>query len=146
MRRAVLLIVCCALLFAGVANASAITVEDLAKRIEELEQRVAHLEAVLERLGVQEQGEQPSSPAIGKSAITFEGSGMQSTAPFTVSEGWTLTWTSNDSLFFVSVHTKDGRPIEMFGNSKSGSAYIPKGGTYYLKVNSTGDWVIKVKE
>ena len=61
---------------------------------------------------------------------------------------WEVQWSSDE---FIQIFLSNADKEEAFPNiianqidSGSGSAYQPRGGSYYLKVNAAGNWRIKV--
>jgi len=83
---------------------------------------------------------------------SYSGSGMQTTRPFTVKTAWEMQWDIKAGefiVFQVYLYDKDGNTVGIVANqSKSGkgSSYNPKKGTFYLSVNATSDWEIKIVE
>ena len=78
----------------------------------------------------------------------YSGNGLQTTRPFTVDGPWEVQWSSDE---FIQIFLSNADQEEAFPNiianqiaSGSGSAYQPRGGSYYLKVNAAGNWRIKV--
>ena len=92
------------------------------------------------------------SQAVGEEVTVvvaeYSGNGLQTTRPFTVDGPWEVQWSSDE---FIQIFLSNADQEEAFPNiianqiaSGSGSAYQPRGGSYYLKVNAAGNWRIKV--
>jgi hypothetical protein len=78
---------------------------------------------------------------------TFSGSGGRNTRPFTVKDGWEIQWDASGDIFQLYLYWADGELAGVAANqqrSGRGASYQPKGGQYYLQVNSIGDWTIKI--
>lgn len=77
----------------------------------------------------------------------FSGSGIQTTRPFTVPDGWEIQWDSTGDLLQIYVYKSDGSLDGIAANqmgSGTGSAYQPKGGSFYLTMNAVGNWKVRV--
>jgi len=133
-----LLFVCFTLI--AFSSAYAVTTEELLTRIEQLEQRVAELEKLLQPSEITEQ------QTVTSGQIVFEGEGIQNTRPFTVTGAWIIEWQAEGDVFMITIYTKDGDYVDILGNAKRGSSYQPQGGSYYLQVNALGKWKIAIKE
>lgn len=75
--------------------------------------------------------------------------GTRNTRPFTVQDRWELQWQATGEKLAIFLFTADGQPrgmLPIVTQSKPGSdrSYYPKGGGYYLKVVTDGDWTIRV--
>lgn len=79
---------------------------------------------------------------------TFSGNGTSTTRPFTVKDGWEIQWNlKNGLLLQILVEQEGKKAFDLASNQGKvgkGSAYRPKGGTYYLSINAAGDWEIKI--
>jgi hypothetical protein len=82
----------------------------------------------------------------------YSGSGAQTMRPFTVKTAWEIQWDAKDDgtgiiLFQVYLYDADGNPVGIAANQTKpgkGSFYNPKKGTFYLTINTTSDWEIKI--
>jgi WD40 repeat protein len=87
------------------------------------------------------------STSTDKPIKEFSGNGLQTTRPFTVKGGWEIQWDSKGEILQISVYKGTGEFVGLVSNQMgpgTGSAYQPKGGTYYLQANAMGDWSIKI--
>src|SRR6056297_845769 len=78
---------------------------------------------------------------------TYSGSGGQTTRPFKVDDEWEIQWDAEGMIFQLYLYNENGRMLGVPANQQgegSGSSYKAQGGEYYLKVNGTGDWTIKI--
>ncbi len=94
-------------------------------------------------------GAQPvfAQAAEGQVVQEFSGNGTRNLRPFKVRDHWEIRWTVKDgdiTIFLASPN--EGLPQQAAGQDKpgSGSSYQPKGGTYFLRIVSTGDWTVTV--
>jgi hypothetical protein len=90
-----------------------------------------------------------SEEAVSKSRVveSYSGNGMRTMRPFEVDGSWEVQWEANGQIFQIYLHTKSGRMAGVLANQQgagSGSSYQAKSGEYYLKVNSMGDWNVKI--
>ncbi len=92
-------------------------------------------------------------PAVPQKSVveTFSGSGMTTTQPFVVDNGWEIEWNAKWSgdvgLFQLFLYAGDGTLTGFAANQTKpgkGSSYQAKAGEYYLTVNTLGDWDIKI--
>lgn len=77
----------------------------------------------------------------------FSGSGQHTTRPFTVPDGWEIQWDASGDIFQIYVYKANGDLDGIAANQQGpgkGSAYQPKGGSYYLMMNAMGTWKVKV--
>ena len=78
----------------------------------------------------------------------FSGKGMNTTRPFTLDGPWEVQWSSDEFIqIFLSKADQDEVFPDVIANqieAGSGSAYQPRGGSYYLKISAMGKWHIKV--
>jgi len=65
--------------------------------------------------------------------------------PFKVKDKWEVRWDSSKDIT-VWLNDEKGQPLERLASSKagSGSTFHPTGGSYFLKIISSGDWTITV--
>jgi hypothetical protein len=78
---------------------------------------------------------------------TFSGSGSKYTLPFTVKDGWEVQYDQDGDSFQLSAYHPDGVIVDILVETDrpgKGDSYEPKGGKYYLGVNATGNWTIKI--
>ena len=78
---------------------------------------------------------------------SFSGTGMQTTRPFEVNGPWECQWKAKGMLFQIELYTADGSLVNIIANqlgSGNGSSYQPKGGKYYIEINSIGDWKVNI--
>jgi hypothetical protein len=92
----------------------------------------------------------PPAGAQEKIVQTFSGTGSQMTPAFTVGDKWEVRWDSS-SFISISLHAADGTLTGGTAGLAQGSIYAPKGGSYYLQINSgsaAGDspWHVTVVE
>ncbi len=73
----------------------------------------------------------------------FRGNGSQSTSPFTISTPFIVAWEAHEWTW-VAVYLASGQVVQFGSSEESGQVYVPKGGTYYLDIGSTGKWKVKV--
>ena len=78
----------------------------------------------------------------------WTGQGKQTTRPFTVDGPWEVQWTYRGSrVFQIYVYTLGSYFSDIVANqldAASGSAFRPKPGTYYLKIDGRGLWTVRV--
>lgn len=77
----------------------------------------------------------------------FSGSDQHTTRPFTVKDGWEIQWKTKGKFLQIYVLNANGELVTIAANAQipgKGSAYQPKGGTYYLDVNALGEWTIQI--
>lgn len=84
-----------------------------------------------------------------KPVFQYSANGTRNTRPFTVQDRWELQWDAKGGKLAIFLFTADGErqgvlPIVTQEKSGSGASYYPKGGSYYLKVVTEGDWNITV--
>lgn len=77
----------------------------------------------------------------------FGGNGTFSTKPFTVPDNWEVQWECKGQYLQILVNSEDSVPLgfaaEQIGPG-SGSSVQPKGGTYTLDMNASGEWKVKI--
>ncbi len=91
----------------------------------------------------------PAKVGSKPEALTFQGKGVQTTRPFKVSGEWEVRWSATGDIFQVYLHSATSSREEVIANqlgSGVGSSYIPKGGIFYLQVNSVGSWKLEIGE
>jgi len=77
----------------------------------------------------------------------WSGNSNMTTRPFEVDEPWEIQWTSGNDYFSIELYGQDGKRLELIANqSKSGASsnYEPRGGTFFLKIEASDTWTIKV--
>lgn len=77
----------------------------------------------------------------------FSGSDQHTTRPFTVKDGWEIQWKTKGKFLQIYVLNVKGELVSIAANTQipgKGSAYQPKGGTYYLDMNALGEWTIQI--
>ena len=82
----------------------------------------------------------------GQSILKQSANGSRSLHPFTIQDKWELRWDSTEGIS-VTLYTDKGETVETLASSDkagSGSTFHPKGGSYFLKIISRGDWMITV--
>ena len=75
-----------------------------------------------------------------------EGVGFRFTRPFSVARQWELHWDA-DGPITVSLHTEGGEPkgvIAKQNNGGEGTTFQPQGGSYYLEIDTEGNWEISI--
>lgn len=78
----------------------------------------------------------------------FSGSGTRSTRPFEAASRWEIQWASTEGIRIV-LHTASGEELGVAAEQTApgrGSTFQPEGGAYFLRVESTGDWRIRLVE
>lgn len=78
---------------------------------------------------------------------TYSGSGGKTTRPFTVNDEWEIQWDAEGAFFQLYLYDENGNMIGVPANQQgggTGSSYKAEGGEFYLKVNATKDWKIKI--
>ena len=78
---------------------------------------------------------QSAPPAPVPPAQAFEGNESQTTAPFTDGDKWEVRYYSSWGICNVSVLAPDGSIVAGGAGIARGAFYVPKGGTYTLKIN-----------
>lgn len=89
----------------------------------------------------------PPPAPVGGVLQEFAGSGAGTTRPFVVDGAWEVQWSLSGQILQIMVHDKGGRLVDIVANQQgdgSGSAYQPRGGSYYLAINALGSWRIRV--
>jgi hypothetical protein len=84
----------------------------------------------------------------------ISGNGARNLRPFTVRDNWEIRWESKSQFFGVDYMEVNPPADDLMASLPkpggtqagpgSGSSYQPKGGTYYLRINSMGDWTVAV--
>ena len=75
--------------------------------------------------------------------------GSRTLPPFTVKHGWELRWDAKGDQFSVSLYMPNGEFVDTLATQRkpgAGSTIYPKGGTYYLRIISAGDWTISATQ
>lgn len=85
------------------------------------------------------------APSTDRPFMTWSGAGMQNTRPFRIDTPWELSWTSERFFSVYLMNVSDGSTAGVFSGDHSGTTYVPKGGNYYLSVNSFGQWTMAGK-
>ena len=91
------------------------------------------------------------TPVLPEIIASYDGSGAQRTRPFVASGPWVLEYrvARAGGVFYVSVEdAKTGSPVEQFSlgaEGTSAASYMPRPGSYTLKINATGTWHIDIK-
>ena len=90
-------------------------------------------------------------PLLARSAetstiLTESANGTRSLKPFTVGDRWELQWDSSDGLIVWLMDAKGAAVQQLAAQHKpgKGSTFHPTGGSYYLRITSSGDWTITV--
>ncbi|MFP8489495.1 hypothetical protein ACKGJO_10420 [Gracilimonas sp. Q87] len=78
----------------------------------------------------------------------FSGSGINNTERFTVKSPWRISWTNDGQLISGYLIDKNGDLVEVIINSDEnrGTNNIYKTGTFHIKVNTIGNWVIRIHD
>ncbi len=82
----------------------------------------------------------------GKIILKESANGSRSLRPFTIQDKWEVRWDSTD-VIFIYLRTEKGEKITTLASSLkagSGHTFYPKGGMYFLEINSGADWTITV--
>ncbi len=77
----------------------------------------------------------------------FSGTDTFSTKPFTVPDNWEIQWESKGQYLQILVNTENSIPLGFAADQMgpgSGSSVQPKGGTYILDMNASGNWKVKI--
>jgi len=86
-------------------------------------------------------------PPHNRIVTSFTGTGQMSTRPFQVPDGWEMQWASAGGYFGIYLHAANGELVDVAANQSepgTGSSYQPRGGSYYLSINATGQWHVNV--
>jgi hypothetical protein len=84
-----------------------------------------------------------------RTVYTQSANGTRNTRPFTVQDRWELRWSAKGEKLAIFLYTADGEPrgfLPIVTQDKPGGdrSYYPKGGEYYLKVLTEGDWTVTI--
>lgn len=77
----------------------------------------------------------------------FNGSGQHTTRPFTAPDKWEIQWEAEGDIFQIYIYKANGDLEGVAANQMGpgkGSAYQPKGGSYYLTMNAVGTWKVTI--
>jgi hypothetical protein len=90
-----------------------------------------------------------SSPGPHTSLVsTFSGRGKQTTKPFQVASNWEVKWRRQaGKAFTIELLASNGQSRGQIVAAKKGSTggtFVSNGGTYKLKVSTTGEWSVKI--
>lgn len=94
-----------------------------------------------------------AAPTVAKTVATFSGSGIQNTAPFTVTSTWRLDYSFDCSNFGQSgnfIVMEDGTltgamSVDELALTKTGSSYAyDDAGKHHIEVDSECSWTLKV--
>lgn len=86
---------------------------------------------------------QATDPTV---VLTESANGTRSLTPFTIGDRWEIQWNSSDGLI-VWLMTAKGEVVQQLAAQHKpgkGSTFHPTGGSYYLRITSSGDWTITV--
>lgn len=75
----------------------------------------------------------------------WTGSGATTTRPFTMPGPWEVQWNSRGDIFQIYLKQADGGLSDILANQMgpgSGQAYVPRGGTFLMTVNTVGRWTL----
>jgi len=89
----------------------------------------------------------PAWSADEQIVISQSANGSRSTRPFTVHDRWEIRWDAKADHFSVTLFSATGDILDSLASQRkpgTGSTFYPKGGAYFLKVISGGDWTISV--
>jgi len=80
--------------------------------------------------------------------LTESASGTRSLKPFTVGDRWELQWDSSEGLIVWLMDAKGAAVQQLAAQHKpgKGSTFHPTGGSYYLRITSSGDWTVTVMQ
>ncbi|KKM77650.1 hypothetical protein LCGC14_1367810 [marine sediment metagenome] len=117
------------------------------KQLKELRQLVVQLtkdkQSLRARLGI------AGNAASSEKIASWRGSGIKTTKPFTITKSpWVIAW-SNSGGGYLSIFASkaNGRIVSMAANTmKDGKdvSYVYETGTFYLEINGSKDWTVKV--
>ena len=102
-----------------------------------------------------QQPTQPITPIVPKSwhtVTTFSGTNTKNTEPFTVKGSqWRIAWTETGDGYFGADAEKPDQssgycPIANTIGTNSDSTYCYTPGTYYISVNTSNTWSIKIED
>lgn len=104
-----------------------------------------------DEISVQAEGTEPVADDAQEERVVeeFSGSGMHTTRPFEVTDGWEIQWEFSGDLLQIYLYDETGDPAGIAANQQadsSGSAYQARGGTYHLDINAIGEWTVRVVE
>lgn len=82
----------------------------------------------------------------GQTILKESASGRRNLRPFTVKDKWELRWDSTGSMSVWLYTAKGEIVVQLAAQDKPGigSTFYPTGGSYFLHINSRGDWTITV--
>lgn len=84
---------------------------------------------------------------INAAPAVFQGNGTSNTRPFITPGPWEVQWDASGDVFQIFVHDGVGNLVDVAANQLGagrGASYQPRSGTYYLQVNATGAWALRV--
>jgi hypothetical protein len=91
----------------------------------------------------------PNGYAEEKESVRFSGVGFGGTRPFTVSCPCEIQWQTPGGGFTAWLNSPDGHQLSLIGNTHTGTngnSYWPKSGTYFLDVQTSQKWTVRVIE
>ena len=62
-------------------------------------------------------------------------------------DGWELRWEAKGEMFSATLYLPNGEAVDNIATKRKpgpGSTFYPKGGTYFLRIISGGDWKVMV--
>lgn len=96
-----------------------------------------------------QQEAQPEAPPQWGTVKEWSGSGIKTTETFTIRDRqWRIHWTGSD-LIQIFVYTESGDMAGLAANVVNGGSdvsYQRGAGDYYLTINASGTWRVKVEE
>lgn len=85
-------------------------------------------------------------PTPSAEIVSFSGSGIRNTKPFTTNGPWEIQWDAKGEVFQIYLYTADGELVNIAASqgAGTGSSYQPNAGKYYLQINAMGHWKVHV--
>lgn len=98
-----------------------------------------------------EEAQATDTEATWQEVKSWTGTGIKKTEPFTITgKQWRVTWTNKGGYLGITTYKPGSNiPNDILANSTEATtdtSYVYKSGEFYLDVNSSGSWEIKVEE
>jgi hypothetical protein len=80
---------------------------------------------------------------------TYAGSGMQHFKVFVAPGPWNIDWIFKGQFLGIVVYREDGEMYDVVANIKgdgAGNTTEPQGGTYSIKIESSGEWELTLRD
>lgn len=78
----------------------------------------------------------------------YSGKGMRATRPFEVHGQWEARWVGKGRSFGYYLRRADGKLVDIVNQvgPGPGSSFFPKPGKYYLDIDASGEWKVRIFE